>query len=327
MVRRGGIGTGSDVMKLKPVLPFEPIAADRIPQGEQWVYQIKWDGVRMLVYSDGTEVRLVNRRLNDRTMQYPELTAIRDYCTADTVILDGEVIALLDGKPSFQQVMRRDGVRKLSQVEIARRQVAVTYMIFDVLYYNGQWVTDRPLQERQQLLASIVRPNERVQLVANFPDGEALFQVAEQHELEGIVCKDMTSKYAEGGKDKRWQKKKLYKDVIAAVGGVTYRDGIVNAVLLGLYDDAGRFVYIGHAGAGRMTVEDWRNLTEQVKGMRIEERPFANVPERHKTAVWLRPTLTMKIKFLEWTSYGTLRQPNIQSFVDVAPAECTFEQV
>lgn len=313
-------------MELKPVIPFEPISADSVPTGNQWIHQIKWDGVRMLVYYDGSETRLFNRKLNERTMQYPELLSIAAYCSAESAILDGEVIALLDGMPSFQQVMRRDGIRKQSNVDIVRKQVAITYMIFDVLYVNGEWVTDRSLQERQKLLARYVKTNSQIQLVANFPDGEALYQVAAKHELEGIVSKDLLSKYTIDGKDKRWQKKKLYKDIVAAVGGVTFRAGTVNAILLGLYDDAGRFVYIGHAGAGKMTQADWYALTERVQALRVNVRPFVNIPERSKEAVWLTPALTVKIKFLEWTSYGTLRQPGIQSFVDIPPEECTFNQ-
>lgn len=311
---------------LKPVVPTEPVSTANMPKGDQWVYQIKWDGVRMLVYSEGTETRLFNRRLNERTMQYPELLRVSDYCTAQSVILDGEIIALLDGKPSFQQVMRRDGIRKSTNVDVVRKQVAITYMIFDILYLNGEWVTNRTLQERQQLLVDCVKPSIQVQLVANFPDGDALYGVVAAHELEGIVCKDLTSKYTIGGKDKRWQKKKLYKDLIAAVGGVTFRDGTVNAIMLGLYDDAGQFVFIGYAGAGKMTQADWYALTERVPELRTDTRPFVNIPERSKEAVWLTPTLTVKINFLEWTSYGTLRQPGIQSFVDLPPAACKFNQ-
>ncbi|KRF39145.1 hypothetical protein ASG93_23590 [Paenibacillus sp. Soil787] len=81
--------TGETHMELKPVFPFEPISTETIPASDDWVAQIKWDGVRMLTYFDGNDVRLVNRRCNDRTKQYPELLAIKTYCSASSVILDG----------------------------------------------------------------------------------------------------------------------------------------------------------------------------------------------------------------------------------------------
>ncbi|SDZ53916.1 bifunctional non-homologous end joining protein LigD [Evansella caseinilytica] len=311
-------------MKLSPVVPFEPVPAAKIPSGDNWVGQIKWDGVRMLVYFDGENVRLVNRRLNDRTMQYPELTEIGEYCSAKSVILDGEVVAFENGKPSFHQVMKRDGARKQTSIHAVKKQVQITFMIFDVLYVDGEWVTDNPLRERQQLLEKIITQTGNIQLVKSYPDASALYTAVVEHELEGIVVKDINSKYSLNGKDKRWQKKKVIKDLVAVVGGVTYRAGQVNALLLGLYDDNGRFWYIGHAGTGKFTQNDWRGVTQAVQKLTIAERPFVNTPERHQGAVWLHPALTVKINFLEWTRSKTLRQPSIQAFVDVDASECVI---
>ncbi len=312
-------------MDIKPVIPFEPVRTDTAPSGERWVAQVKWDGVRILTYYDGRQTRLFNRKLNERTIQFPELTAINEYCAASSVILDGEVIALEKGRPSFQQVMRRDGVRQPDKVPSIKRAVPVIYMVFDLLYLNGEWVTGLPLAERQQLLSKYVTPQDQVQLVENIPEADALFAAVCDQDLEGIVCKDLGSKYLIRGKDARWQKIKNYQDVIAVIGGVTFRGNLVNAVLLGLYDDDGKFRYIGHAGTGKLSAKDWRELTERIKSLITERRPFQNKPERIKTAVWLQPTLAAKIRFIEWTSHGTLRQPSIQALVETDPKECKFE--
>jgi bifunctional non-homologous end joining protein LigD len=313
-------------LKINPVVPFEPTNTEDFPSGDHWVSQVKWDGVRMLVYYDGSNVSLINRRLNDRTLQYPELLNITNYCSAESVILDGEVIAFEEGKPSFHQVMKRDSVRNESSVNNAKKQVKITYMIFDILHLNGAWVIDKTLEERQQMLENIISENEYIQLVKNHNDAKGLYKAIVEHDLEGIIIKDLNSKYMINGKDKRWQKKKAFKDLFAVVGGVTYRSGIVNALLLGLYDDFGRLWYIGHAGTGKLTQENWRSITETAQGLRIEERPFMNVPERNKDATWLKPELTVKINFMEWTRSKTLRQPSIQSFVDIDLKECTFGQ-
>lgn len=194
-------------MEWKPVAPFEPIRSDTIPQGEEWVAQVKWDGVRMLTYNDGREVKLINRKGNDRSLQYPEFQDTSAYCRAGSVILDGEMIALSGGKPSFHEIMRRDSLRREQEIRFASRRIPAIYMIFDILHHDGKWVNTEPLMNRQQLLQEIVIPSERVQLVPNVADGELLFGLMQERGWEGIVSKRLDSAYAIGGKDARWVKR------------------------------------------------------------------------------------------------------------------------
>ncbi|MDW7673110.1 MAG: RNA ligase family protein [Bacillota bacterium] len=312
-------------MELNPLIPFEPIETNKLPNGENWVAQVKWDGVRVLTYFDGNIVKLYNRRINERTFHYPELTNISAYCSASSIILDGEIIALgLDGKPSFSQVMRRDGIRRLERVKDAQKQVHITYMIFDVIFADGEWVHKKPLKNRLELLDNIVKPSHQVQLVPIDYEIASLFEVAKEHQLEGIVVKDLNSSYLINGKDSRWQKKKNFRDLVAIIGGVTLRAGIVNAVLLGLYDNKGQLWYIGHAGTGKLSNQDWKALTKIIEPLKITEMPFVNRPERLKTAIWVKPQIAVKIQYMNWTSGNLLRQPSIQAFVEVPPEECVF---
>lgn len=313
-------------MELNPIKPFEPIVADQLPHGEGWTTQVKWDGVRMLVYYDGNEVRLINRKGHERTLQYPEYGTVSSYCKANSVILDGEMIAITEGRPSFHQVMKRDSRRRSQEIEAAVGRIPVTYMVFDVLYRDGRWLNNLPLIERQAILEEIIIPSERVQLVQNYPNPEQLLEVMRQNGWEGIVCKDLSSTYVMGGKDKRWQKRKIFMDLYAAVGGVTYRDGTVNALLLGLYDEEGDLHYIGHAGTAKFTVSDWRKITELTNALRVTKRPFVEEPERSKGATWIRPSLTVKVQFLEWTPGGTMRHPVIQAIADVPSEQCVLTQ-
>ncbi|CQR53211.1 ATP-dependent DNA ligase [Paenibacillus riograndensis] len=313
-------------MKLQPVVPFEPVLASQLPEGGQWIAQIKWDGVRMLSYCDGSEAELINRRGNRRTLQYPEIADPRAYCRAGSVILDGEVIALSGGKPSFHEVMRRDSLKNAAAIKAVSPQVPVLYMVFDILYCNGTWLLDQPLSRRQQMLGEMLLPHPHVQAVPSYADPAELYAAAVRQGLEGIVCKDSGSTYALGGKDKRWLKRKIIFDVTAVAGGVTFRDGTVNAVLLGLYDNEGKLHYIGHAGAGRMTVQDWRDLTEQAHTLASETMPFAELPERSKGAFWIKPQLVFKVHYLEWNASGTLRHPSIQARVELAPQHCLLSQ-
>lgn len=313
-------------MKLQPIVPFEPMLSDQLPEGEQWIAQIKWDGVRMLSYFDGTTTELINRKGNYRTAQYPELADAAAYCRAKSCILDGEVIALKEGKPSFHEVMRRDSLRSGSSIRQMVPHLPVLYMVFDLLYCNGEWIMDKPLFERQRLLQDIVLPHPNVQLVPSYHDADQLFRSAQANELEGIVCKDVRGTYMPGGKDRRWIKRKIIQDVNAVAGGFTFRDGTVNAILLGLYDSGNGLRYIGHAGTGRLTVKDWRELTDLAPSLAAPSMPFASLPQRAEGAFWIRPELVFKIHFLEWNASGTLRQPSIQAMVDIAPAECVLPE-
>lgn len=309
----------------EPIIPMEPQSSESIPKSEDWIAQIKWDGVRLLTYYDGTEVSLYNRKARVRTQHYPELLDISKYCTADSVILDGEIIALgSDGKPSFSEVMRRDGIRRLERVDLNSKLIPVTYMIFDLLYYNGKWLLDLPLTQRMELLAKIILPQSNIQLVSSHQDGQALFETVKIHELEGIVLKQKNSPYIPGEKKDFWVKVKNYRDLIAVVAGYTLNGGVVNSLLLGLYDDNRHLWYIGHVGTGKLTKQEWRELSAVLRSRTVEEQPFVNRPQRHKDAHWVKPELTVKVKYTEWPKGHSLRQPSIQGFVDVEAEQCVL---
>ncbi|OMF10318.1 DNA ligase [Paenibacillus amylolyticus] len=312
----------------KPLIPFEPISRDTLPTGPQWIAQVKWDGVRMLAYEDGHELRLVNRRLHDRTAQYPELVTPRNLCSGTSYILDGEVIALDPdtGKPSFYHVLRRDRMSRPEGIAQAIHQIPVTYMVFDILFYEGKWVTDQPLADRQRLLHQVLNTAPHVQEVTNTLDAASLLTVMRQHQMEGIVCKDLTSSYGIQGKDQRWQKVKIMHDVYAMIGGVTYRSGIVNAVAVGVYDGPD-FVYIGHVGTGKLNSNTWRELTHQVEPLIRQDRPFHNVPERSAETTWVEPQIGVKVQYMELTHHNTLRHPSIQTFADVTREDCLANQL
>lgn len=313
-------------MKLKPIIPFEPVKTDIIPVGDEWVSQVKWDGVRLLTYYDGDTVRLFNRKLNERTYHYPELLNITTYCTANSVILDGEVIALGDdGKPSFPTVMRRDGIRRFEKVNDVRKHVPITYMVFDVIYYNGIWMNEQKLTDRMRRLKEIIVPSPFIQVVPSFTNSNELFEVIKAQGMEGIVIKNLNSPYFINGKNDRWQKKKNIQQIHAVVAGVTLRSGIVNSLLLGLYDEKNNLIYIGHGGTGKLKQKERIQLTTLIQPLIVNRSPFINKPERMKDSIWLKPILTVKVTFLEWLPTKRLRHPTVQAFVQVPPSKCKFE--
>lgn len=311
---------------MEPIFPMEPITCSKIPQGQKWVSQIKWDGVRMLTYSDGEKVQLFNRKKNERTRHYPELTQ-EPILNANSFILDGEIIAMgQDGVPSFHEVMRRDGIRQLSRVDKVKQTVPITYMVFDLLFLNGEWLTHRSLSERIKLLNNCLSPHPHVQRVESQENGEALFEVMKQYGMEGIVTKDLNASYVIDGKQATWQKIKIIRDVNAVVGGFSIKNGTVNALLIGLYGEAGGLWYIGHVGTGKLTKEEWRELTTVLESLEREGSPFANPSGRDRDTHYVAPQLVVKVHFAEWTIGHSLRQPSIQGVVDMPPEDCTFKK-
>ncbi len=301
---------------MNPIIPFEPILAKSIPNSSAWVAQVKWDGVRIITYYDGLNVSLFNRKLHERMLQFPELMEIKRFCAASSVILDGEVIALNNGKPCFSRVMKRDSVRKASNIANARRTTPIIYMIFDILFYNDQWLLELPLKIRQGVLRQAIIPQEDVQIVENFADGESLFIAIKEQGLEGIVCKDLNSSYLINGKDNRWQKIKNYQDLVAAIGGFTLNGKSISALLLGLFDKERKFHYIGRTGTGKLSQREWAELTRRLQPLIITDSPFVSLPERPAYTYWTEPSINAKIKFMEWTPGKSLRQPTLQALVN-----------
>lgn len=315
-------------MDLNPVIPFEPIRAEKIPIGPDWVAQVKWDGVRMLAYYDGVSMRLVNRRLNDRTLQYPELLSPNTFCSASSFILDGEIIAFEAQKPSFYEIMKRDQLRNQHSIDSAVNNIPITYMVFDVLYLQNEWVTKEPLIERQDKLNSIMKPNQQVHIVQNFSDGHMLFEAVKQQGIEGIVSKNLTSSYTINGKDSRWQKHKINRDLLAIVGGISFKNKIVHSLALGLVNPSGDLDYIGHAGTGKITMQGWIELTEKATPLITDHNPFINYPSSNKELFWVKPQLVVKVNFMEWTPSGSLRHPSIQSLIEDIPlSNCHTNQI
>lgn len=306
--------------KIKPIKPFEPMITEEIPTGDNWIGQVKWDGTRILVYSTDKNIQIFNRNLNERSNQYPELMTPQVYSNTNKFIIDGEVITLKDGVPSFYDVMKRDKAKNIENNSELIEDIPIVYMVYDLLSINNKWITNLPLIERQKILKEMIIPNIHVQVVENFSDTEALFDACIENDLEGAVFKDINSTYLINGKDNRWLKKKKNQDLVAVIGGVTIKDSLVKSLHLGLYNEKKQLVYIGSVGNGKLTIEDWLQFTEGINPFIIDNSPFENYDS--KNSVWLEPVITVKVHFLEWINNKKLRHPVIEAFVTINPEEC-----
>jgi len=310
---------------IKPIKPFEPMTTEEIPTGENWIGQVKWDGTRILIYSTDNEVQIFNRNLNERSKQYPELMNPLEYSTSKQFIIDGEVIALKNGVPSFYEVMKRDRLRNIEKNVEILESIPIVYIVYDILSINSEWITHLPLNERQSILHELITPNTYIQIAESFTDTISLFEACIDNDLEGAVFKDLDSTYIINGKDSRWQKKKKNQDIVAVVGGVTIKNSIVKSLHLGLYNGQDQLIYIGSVGTGKLTKEEWVTFTQGILSVARQNSPFEDF--FNKDSIWTEPLITIKVHFLEWTNEQKLRHPVLESFVTLNPAECKLNQI
>ena len=300
---------------------MEPIPHPEPFDSEEHLFQVKWDGVRMLAFVDHGQVRLQNRQQRERTIQYPELQTLTDLIAKPTAILDGEVVAFHQGRVSFPSVLRRDQASRAEHIALLTKQIPVTYIIFDLLYLDGKDLTDQPLLERQSLLAGILSPHPQIITTDNFTSGTALFTAIKAQELEGMVAKVKNSPYLPGKNHHHWLKIKLRRQQLCVVGGYTTRGSLVNALLLGAFDETG-LRYLGRVGSG-LSQQQRTALGHSLPELHQTRSPFVNPPRLPNGSLhWVIPVLTLMVEFSEWTPGMHLRAPVVKGFTTAPPEKC-----
>jgi bifunctional non-homologous end joining protein LigD len=300
--------------------------ADGPFSGGDWLFEIKWDGVRTLAAIRDSKVRLWSRSEREITREYPDLADIWRNISAREAWLDGEVVVLdADGRSDFQRLQLRFGVQKPSPKLL--EQAPVVYYVFDLLYLDGRDLRPVPLNQRKNLLREVLHPNSRLRYSDHVTErGEDLFNAAVDQHLEGIVAKKIGDPYP-GRRSSSWLKIKLEKDLEAVIGGWTDPRGTreyFGALLVGLYD-GDRLEFIGGVGTG-FTGAFQQRLWPQLQNLRVSERPFAEEPATRERAYWIKPDLVARVGFANWTAERQLRQPRFLGLLqDRDPKSCTFE--
>jgi bifunctional non-homologous end joining protein LigD len=285
-----------------------------LPSGDRWAYELKWDGVRALVAIEAGSVRAVSRRGNDITGGYPELSALVTTLKQKAVLLDGELIALVNGVPDFGALQSRMHVRSPHHDLVA--STPVTFVPFDVLQVGEQLLLDEPYDSRRSVL-------EDLGLEAPEPfygEGQALLESTRSQGLEGLVAKQRDSRYLPGRRSDCWVKVKNVRRQSAVVcgwkDGAGGRAGQLGSLLLGVHSDRG-LVYAGHVGTGFNEAALVR-LMALLKPLATAVCPYdGEVPREHaKAAHWVQPSLVVDVEFSEWTRDGRLRQPSYKGLRD-----------
>jgi bifunctional non-homologous end joining protein LigD len=301
------------------VSPMAAQSVSRLPEGPEWLYEVKWDGYRALLIKDGERVQIRSRNDKDLTRSYPGIQAAARKLGARTVVIDGEVVALgPDGRPSFQALQHRTD----------HAGHAIVYYAFDVLHLNGRYLTAEPLDERRAHLTDLLPGDQTVLRESQVLDGSAVdvAQAVRATGLEGVIAKRRDAAYEPGERSGTWVKLKLDQQQEFVVGG--YRGNgadSFDSLLVAVYEGR-RLLFAGKVRAG-FTTHVRRELAKRLKPLIVKECPFVNLPDERRgrwgggvTAedmrelTWTKPGIVVQIRFVEWTAEGRLRHA---SFVGV----------
>jgi bifunctional non-homologous end joining protein LigD len=298
-----------------PVAPLPMLAtAAPLPDDDAaWGYEFKWDGVRAVASVRGGALALTSRKGTDITVRYPEVGRLPGALAGSDAVVDGEIVAMDDrGRPDFgalQSRMHRTGP------EVPRMAAAdpVTYLVFDLLRWDGEDLLDLPYARRRARLDALGIAGHRWVATPWFPGGGAgVLAASEENGLEGIVAKRLESPYRPGVRSPEWRKIKNFKTQSVVVGGWRAgqgrRAGTLGSLLVGVPDDEGRLVYVGHVGTG-FRDQDLHDLKRMFTARATS--PFTGVLPREVTrdAHWVEPDLVGEVAYAVWTAEGRLRHP------------------
>ena len=293
------------------IAPMMASLATTPPKGDEWLYEIKWDGVRALCFIRDGQAQFLSRNGNRCTQQYPELTVLPHFVNASTAILDGEIAALDDkGRPRFSLIQPRISVSDPNSIAHLSRSSPVNLFLFDLIYLDGYDLRRVPLIERKRALSEVVTPGDRIRVSDYFQaNGDEMLEAARQNGLEGIIAKRANSKY-ESRRGPDWIKVKAVNEQEFVIGGFTSGERqYFGSLVLGVYEN-GALKHAGQVG----TVFNDRSIKEiydRLAPLITTRSPFAAAIKNRlgRDVTWVKPELVASIKYLEFTPEGLLRAP------------------
>lgn len=322
--------------EIKPMLAYQSDPFN----DKDWIAEIKFDGTRTICYLDIEKrfVKLLNRRMMNFTHKYPEIyNALIESINAKKTILDGEIIVYdKEGKPDFYSLQTREHIDDETKIEILSKTIPATFIVFDVLYLNGEELINKPLFERKKILKEIVKNNPFVKVSDEFPGEKCkeLFEEIKKIGLEGVMMKKIDSPYLIGKRSKLWLKIKNLKTIDAVIIGYTAgkgkRSDSFGALVLGAYYK-GKLTHIGRVGTG-WSNEDLREIKKKLDEI-VSECAVKNTLERWEDyekkylVKWTEPKIVCEVKFLEITKDLELRAPSfVRIREDKNAEECKLEE-
>lgn len=297
----------------KLIEPMLAELADRPFDSPSHLFEIKWDGFRCLAFLD-EETRLQSRNLKDLTCLYPELHNLHLSMKRRPAVVDGEIIVLSGGSPSFARLQARSRLQKEAEIARASRQNPVAYVIFDLLYIGGENIMSRPLGHRRDLLSGTFAGADFAVLSDGVREqGVAFSQAVFARDLEGVMAKDLNSPYLPGHRTRSWLKIKSFKTREAIILGYLpspFGSGF-RSLALGEALSGHSYRFMGLVGSGLSEAET-EKLHLLLKPSPAGERPpltAPHLPPETRNLIWVCPIHRCLVQYLEETEEGYLRHP------------------
>ena len=272
---------------------------------EDCIYELKLDGIRCVAYIEPKLVTLQNKRFKDLTPIYPELNDICN-CVKKRVILDGELVVMTDGKPDFYALQKRSLMGDKFRISLAAKKNPVQFVAYDILYFDGKDLTDKPLMERKAIISQAVTEGHNLSVSRWIEkNGIAFFELAKKENLEGIVAKKKNGLYHIGKRTSDWIKIKVMQDEdLLVLGYQPDENGKVKDLILGYYDESGELkcrgkVYLGVSKAEQKIIANFAKKN-------TVKRPWF---DKYKNVKWLKPQLVVTVQYMHETESGGMRQP------------------
>ena len=272
---------------------------------EDCIYELKLDGIRCVAYIEPKLVTLQNKRFKDLTPIYPELNDICN-CVKKRVILDGELVVMTDGKPDFYALQKRSLMGDKFRISLAAKKNPVQFVAYDILYFDGKDLTDKPLMERKAIISQAVTEGHNLSVSRWIEkNGIAFFELAKKENLEGIVAKKKNGLYHIGKRTSDWIKIKVMQDEdLLVLGYQPDENGKVKDLILGYYDESGELkcrgkVYLGVSKAEQKIIANFAKKN-------TVKRPWF---DKYKNVKWLKPQLVGTVQYMHETESGGMRQP------------------
>ena len=297
---------------------------------EAFGFEVKWDGIRTVVFIDHGHIELQGRNFTDFTPRYPEVRALARELGARRIVLDGEIVAFGDeGRPSFERLQSRMHLASDSAVRRRMKDTPVTYVIFDLLYLDGHPTMSLAYEDRRALLEQLDLQGPSWRVPAYHPgEGKALQAATREHGIEGIVAKRLDCPYEPGRRASGWIKIPNVRHQDVVIGGWTPgeggRSGRLGALAVGVMEES-RLVYAGKVGTG-FTEETLGIVQRELDSRARDATPFEG-RQPPKGTRYVEPELVALVEFREWTKSGTLRAPSFKGLrPDVSPQESIRER-
>ncbi len=319
--------------------PMLPAAAGQPFDSSDCIFEVLWDGVRAIAFAEGGRLRLQSRYGGDISSRYPEVAAASGTVRGAGLALDGEIVALDEhGLPDFGRLRTRLNIDSPAEAARLAGVAPVTFQAFDILYRDGRSVMNEPLRTRKNMLRQVVALPDTI-IVPDFVEreGSAFFEAAREHGLEGIIAKEVESRYEPGRRSKAWLMLKVYQKDEFIVAGFTYGGPIkshlarrpqrhFSALLLGLFDRHARLQYAGEVSGG-FSEAAYDELLPALDEATAQECPFATPPALERLVFWCRPQVVATIRYSEWDARGQLRFAVFETLrPDVPPASCLLSE-